>query len=131
MIRRRASKVPRVKREWISNKIQTLRHEGYPPKQAVAIAYRMAGVSRRSSSSSHKRLAPSRSVRRSVRRDVDTKSLHAAFAKADRLLSSAESAIGSELTTELRHGHPSVFQAADEAYDLIERARRLLARRHR
>lgn len=30
---------------FISRKIRILRHEGYPEKQAVAIAYRMAGVS--------------------------------------------------------------------------------------
>lgn len=33
------------KQKWISSKIALLRHEGYPPKQAEAIAYRMAGVS--------------------------------------------------------------------------------------
>ena len=29
---------------WISDKIRVLRHEGYPERQAIAIAYRMAGI---------------------------------------------------------------------------------------
>jgi hypothetical protein len=31
----------------ISSNIRTLRHEGYPPKQAAAIAYSKAGKTRR------------------------------------------------------------------------------------
>lgn len=33
--------------KWISNKIRVLMHEGYPQKQAIAIAFRMAGVPKR------------------------------------------------------------------------------------
>ena len=36
-----------AEQEQISAKIRVLRHEGYPPKQAIAIAYRMAGVPER------------------------------------------------------------------------------------
>ena len=39
-----------AQRRFISEKIRILRHEGYPPRQAAAIAYRMAGVPRRRSS---------------------------------------------------------------------------------
>jgi hypothetical protein len=35
--------VPKSK-EWISEKIRKLRHEGYPQEQAIAIAHRMAGA---------------------------------------------------------------------------------------
>lgn len=34
--------------ETISSNIRTLRHEGYPQKQAIAIAYKKAGKSRKS-----------------------------------------------------------------------------------
>ncbi len=43
---KRAPRIGRAKREWISAKIRVLRHEGYPEKQAIAIAHRMAGVPR-------------------------------------------------------------------------------------
>ena len=42
--RRGGTTLSRQKQEWISEKIRTLRHEGYPQQQAIAIAYRMAGV---------------------------------------------------------------------------------------
>lgn len=41
------SPISRQKKAWISSKIRVLRHEGYPPKQAIAIAHRMAGVPRK------------------------------------------------------------------------------------
>ena len=49
--RRRRHRSPNAptfaKQRFISRKIRILRHEGYPPKQAEAIAYRYAGVPRR------------------------------------------------------------------------------------
>lgn len=42
--RTRGRRALRAKQKWISEKIRVLRHEGYPPAQAIAIAYRMAGV---------------------------------------------------------------------------------------
>lgn len=39
--------ISRTKQRRIAEKIRTLRHEGYPQRQAIAIAYRMEGVSRR------------------------------------------------------------------------------------
>ena len=42
--RRKPSAPSRKTQKWISNKIRLLRHEGYPDRQAIAIAYRMAGV---------------------------------------------------------------------------------------
>jgi len=38
------TKLPRAKQKWISEKIRLLMHEGKPQAQAIAIAYRMAGV---------------------------------------------------------------------------------------
>lgn len=38
---------PEARKEWISRKIRVLRHEGYPQRQAIAIAYREAGVAPR------------------------------------------------------------------------------------
>lgn len=43
---RKASKLPRKKRYWIARKIRLLIREGKKQKQAIAIAYRMAGVAR-------------------------------------------------------------------------------------
>lgn len=40
----RKTKIPRAKQRWISEKIRLLVHEGKPQRQAIAIAYRMAGV---------------------------------------------------------------------------------------
>jgi len=46
--RHRAKGAPTfAKQEQIAKKVRLLRKEGYPPKQAVAIAYRMAGVARK------------------------------------------------------------------------------------
>lgn len=39
--------ISRAKQRRISEKIRVLRHEGYPQRQAIAIAYRMEGVARR------------------------------------------------------------------------------------
>lgn len=44
--RDRSRRVSRSTQRQISDKIRVLRHEGYPQRQAVAIAYRMHGVSR-------------------------------------------------------------------------------------
>lgn len=54
--RRRASKLVRSKEKFIGEKIRTLRHEGYPPKQSVAIAYRMAGIPPRAKKRAAKRI---------------------------------------------------------------------------
>lgn len=43
------------KQAWISRKIRKLRHEGYPSKQAEAIAYRMAGIPARGASAAEGR----------------------------------------------------------------------------
>ena len=44
---RDTSRISPEKQRWISRKIRILRREGYPQDQAVAIAYRMAGVPQR------------------------------------------------------------------------------------
>ena len=49
--RRNPSAPPQKTQKWISKKIRLLRHEGYPERQAIAIAYRMAGVSRKNNAS--------------------------------------------------------------------------------
>lgn len=53
----------RAKRKRISEKIRILRHEGYPEKQAIAIAYRMAGVPPVSRAPTRKRAARGRKSR--------------------------------------------------------------------
>lgn len=40
----RDPRISPAKRHWISEKVRLLRREGRPPRQAVAIAYRLAGV---------------------------------------------------------------------------------------
>ncbi|MES2179846.1 MAG: hypothetical protein V4550_18440 [Gemmatimonadota bacterium] len=46
--KKRKAKLSRKKRAWISRKIRFLiKREGYPQRQAIAIAYRMAGVPRK------------------------------------------------------------------------------------
>lgn len=39
-------RISHARQEWISKKIRLLRHEGYPERQAIAIAYREAGVAK-------------------------------------------------------------------------------------
>lgn len=46
---RDARKPTRAQQRFISDKIRVLREEGYPEKQAIAVAYRMAGVPPRAS----------------------------------------------------------------------------------
>lgn len=46
---KRRGGVTRAQRKFISEKIRILRHEGRPEAQAIAIAYRMAGVPPRAS----------------------------------------------------------------------------------
>lgn len=48
--RSRSTHPTRRQREFISHKISILRREGYPQRQAIAIAHRMAGVPSRSRS---------------------------------------------------------------------------------
>lgn len=45
--RPRGRRISREKQRRISDKIRVLRHEGYPQRQAIAIAHQMEGVSRR------------------------------------------------------------------------------------
>ncbi len=58
-------KVSRAKRRWISEKIRYLVDvEGYPQRQAIAIAHRMAGVPKPSTSSQPERRKKTSSRRR-------------------------------------------------------------------
>lgn len=62
------AKISREKREKISAKIRKLRHEGYPQDQAIAIAYRMAGIPPRPP-----RRSSSRASRDTTQREAFTK----------------------------------------------------------